>query len=46
MLKRKRKLPKQHKPAAGSRRRLMMQDVRRKILRRSTTYFLTQASFE
>ncbi|WP_158308462.1 hypothetical protein [Oceanimonas sp. GK1] len=46
MLKRKRTLLKNRKPACGSRRKLMMQDLRRKILRRNATYFLTQANFE
>ncbi|WMC09625.1 hypothetical protein PU634_10905 [Oceanimonas pelagia] len=46
MLKRRRTPLKQHKPLGGSRRRLMMNDMRRKIVRRNATFFLTQAGFE
>ncbi|MDP5292759.1 hypothetical protein Q9290_10745 [Oceanimonas sp. CHS3-5] len=46
MLRRKRHLLKSHKLASGSRRKLMMQDLRRKIVRRNATFFLTQAGFE
>ncbi|MCT7655839.1 hypothetical protein MBH78_16870 [Oceanimonas sp. NS1] len=46
MLRRRRIALKQRKPAVGARRKIMMHDVRRKILRRNATYFLTQAGFE
>ncbi|MGR7920499.1 MULTISPECIES: hypothetical protein [Zobellella] len=47
MLKRRRALLKQRKPAGWSpRRKILMQDLRRKILRRNNAYFLTQATAE
>ncbi|MDX1266630.1 MAG: hypothetical protein R3311_04630 [Oceanisphaera sp.] len=47
MLKRRRALLKQRKPASWShRRKILLQDVRRKILRRNNTYFLTQINVE
>ncbi len=42
MLKRRRAVLKQRKPASWShRRKILLQDVRRKILRRNNAYFLT-----
>ncbi|WP_198650263.1 hypothetical protein [Oceanimonas marisflavi] len=46
MLKRRRIALKQRKPLGATRRKIMMNDIRRKILRRNVTYFLTQAGFE
>ena len=48
MLKRRRTLLKQRKASAWSpRRKILMQDVRRKILRRNNAYFLAeQAALE
>ncbi|GHA23258.1 hypothetical protein [Oceanisphaera arctica] len=47
MLKRRRTLLKQRKPASWSpRRKILLQDVRRKILRRNNTYFLTPIDVE
>lgn len=47
MLKRRRALLRQRKPAGWSpRRKIMMQDLRRKILRRNSAYFLTQPTAE
>ncbi|WP_375055508.1 hypothetical protein [Zobellella sp. DQSA1] len=47
MLKRKRALLKQRKAAGCSpRRKILLQDLRRKILRRNSTYFLTQVTAE
>jgi hypothetical protein len=47
MLKRRRTLLKQRKPANWShRRKILLQDVRRKILRRNNAYFLTSVDIE
>ncbi|WP_168388284.1 hypothetical protein [Zobellella endophytica] len=47
MLKRKRTLLLQRKPAGWSpRRKVLLHDIRRKILRRNSAYFLIQTAAE